>query len=414
MAQLHKGEGEVEPRKYGHHQVDIYRRGVLEDRLPVVTTDPNKLESQAKEHLSAKSFSYVAGGAGERATMDANRLAFRQWKIISRMLRASTNRDLSTTLFGLKLEAPIIMAPIGVHSIFHHDREIVAAQVATELGIPYTHSTAASSSIEECAKANGDGLRFYQLYWPHDDEITLSLLKRAKENGYKALVVTLDTWALGWRPADLDLAYVPFVLGIGNQVGFTDPVLRRKFKEATGQEVEENIPAASQFWEKKVFPGKNHAWEDLKLLKDNWDGPIILKGIQHVEDAKLAVEHGADGIVVSNHGGRQLDGAIGSLDMLPEIVEAVGDKLTVLFDSGIRTGGDVIKALSLGAKGVLIGRPYIYGLAINGKQGGKAALLSILADLDQSMGLAGICSLSDCNRTVVRRVQYPGDRFSSN
>lgn len=295
------------------------------------------------------------------------------------MLRQSSKRDLSTNLFGHKLDSPVVMAPVGVHTIFHTDREVGCAEIAAEIGVPYTHSTAASSTIEECAKANGDGLRFYQLYWPHDDEITISLLKRAKAAGYKALFVTLDTWNLGWRPADLELAYVPFATGVGNQVGFSDPVFRRKFKEDHGKEVEDDIPAASMAWEKKVFPGKNHVWEDLKLIKDNWDGPIVLKGIQHVEDAKLAVEYGVDGIVVSNHGGRQLDGAIGSLEVLPEIVEAVGDKVTVLFDSGIRTGTDVIKALCLGAKAVLVGRPYIYGLAVNGKKGAKAALQGILA-----------------------------------
>lgn len=185
----------------------------------------------------------------------------------------------------------------------------------------------------------------------------IQLLRRAKSNGYTVLVVTLDTWTLGWRPADLDNAYIPFASGIGDQTGFSDPVFRRKFTEHhPGKEVEDDIFAASRLWEKFVFSGAAHTWDQIELLKREWAGPIVLKGILHVEDAKMAVEAGVQGIIVSNHGGRQLDGAVGSLEMLPEIVEAVGDEVTVLFDSGIRTGVDILKALSLGAKGVLVGR----------------------------------------------------------
>ncbi|KAL9019679.1 MAG: hypothetical protein Q9185_003082, partial [Variospora sp. 1 TL-2023] len=323
-------------RKYGAHQIEIYKDGILHNRLPTVTCDSNKLEEQAKKFLGARSFNYVAGGAGERATMDANRLAFRQWKTF---------------------ESPLLVAPVGVQTIFHHDKETGMAEIASQIGLPYILSTAASSSIEEVAKANGDGARWFQLYWPQDNEMTKSLLHRAKSNGYKVLIVTLDTWALAWRPADLDNAYLPFASGIGDQIGFSDPVFRAKFAAKHDNKTpEDDIFLASREWEADVFSGAAHTWEELELIKQAWDGPIVLKGIQHVEDAKKAVEMGIQGIVVSNHGGRQLDGAIGSLEVLPEIVEAVGDKLTVLFDSGVRTGVDVIKALCLGAKGVLIGR----------------------------------------------------------
>jgi len=258
---------------------------------------------------------------------------------------------------------------------------------------------------------NSDVLTIFHSSGPRS---TTSLLHRAKAAGYKVLVVTLDTWALAWRPADLDNAYVPFAKGIGNQVGFSDPVFRHKFKEEHGKEVEEDIRLASQDWQKDVFSGAAHTWDQIKLLQQEWDGPIVLKGIQHVEDAKLAVEAGVQGIIVSNHGGRQMDGAIGSLEVLPEIVDAVGDKTTVLFDSGIRTGVDVIKALCLGAKGVLIGRPFVYGLAVAGKQGARSVVKGILADLDQSMGLAGIRTIADCNRGMIRSVQYGGDVKSNN
>lgn len=226
------------------------------------------------------------------------------------------------------------MAPVGVQSIFHEDKETGLSEVCSEIGVPYILSTASSSSIEEVAKANGKGPRWFQLYWPQDDDVTISLLKRANSNGYTVLVVTLDTWALAWRPADLDGGYVPFMKGVGNKAGFTDTVFREKFHKKFNATPEEKVFEASREWVGDVFSGASHTWDHIALLKKHWDGPIVLKGIQHPEDAKLAVEHGVDGIIVSNHGGRQLDGAVGSLEMLPEIVEAVGDKLTILFDSG--------------------------------------------------------------------------------
>lgn len=329
------------------------------------------------------------------------------------MLRPTSTRDLRITLFGTTYDTPLLIAPVGVQGIFHTDREAGMASVATDIGLPYIMSTASSSSIEEVATASGPGARWFQLYWPQDDEITISLLGRAKKAGFTVLVVTLDTWALAWRPWDLDHAFVPFFLGIGNEVGFSDPVFRAKFKEAKGKEVEDDITTASEAWIAAAWSGAAHSWEQLEVLKKNWDGPIVLKGIQHPDDARKAVECGMAGIIVSNHGGRQLDGAVGSLDMLPEIVEAVGDQCTVLFDSGVRTGTDVIKALCLGAKGVLIGRPWVYGLGIAGKEGARQVMKGLLADLDQSMGLAGIQSVKDCSKEMVRRIQYPGDRHSS-
>ncbi|KAM3065913.1 hypothetical protein ACMFMG_009862 [Clarireedia jacksonii] len=330
------------------------------------------------------------------------------------MLRPTTQRDLRINLFGQEYDSPILMAPVGVQTIFHEDKETGLSKVCAEIGVPYILSTASSSSIEEVAEATGDGHRWYQLYWPQDDDITISLLKRAKANGYKVLVVTLDTWALAWRPADLDEGYVPFMKGVGNRTGFTDPVFREKFQKKYNATPEEKVFEASREWVGDVFSGASHTWEQISLLKANWDGPIVLKGIQHPDDARLAVDAGVDGIIVSNHDGRQLDGAVGSLEMLPEIVEAVGDKLTVLFDSGIRTGVDVIKALCLGAKAVLVGRPAIYGLAVGGKEGAKQVLQGILADVDQSMGLAGIVDIQGCNRSMLRRVQYGGDVIANN
>ena len=330
------------------------------------------------------------------------------------MLRQTSPRDLRVSLFRKEYETPLLIAPVGVQGIFHADKETGMASVAADIGIPYIMSTASSSTIEEVSAAGGNGDRWFQLYWPQDDEITISLLSRAKKAGFTVLVVTLDTWSLAWRPWDLDHAYVPFFQGTGNAVGFSDPAFRKKFEEGHGgMEIEGNITAASESWITAVWSGAAHSWEDLEVLKTNWEGPIVLKGIQHPDDARKAAERGMDGIVVSNHGGRQLDGAVGSLDMLPEIVEAVGDKVTVLFDSGVRTGTDLIKALCLGAKAVLIGRPWVYGLGIAGKEGARQVMKGLLADLDQSMGLAGIQSVKDCTTKMVRRIQYPSDRHSS-
>jgi len=410
--------GKEEHRQYGAYQNEIYRAGMLHGILPRVTTDPNKLEGQAQSVLKPTSYNYVAGGAGERATMDANRLAFRQWKLVPRMLRPTTQRDVTVKLFGKKYESPVLMAPVGVQSIFHEDAETGMAEICAELGVPYILSTASSHSIEEVAAASGSGPRWFQLYWPQDDDITVSLLNRAKKNNYQVLVVTLDTWALAWRPADLDGGYIPFMTGTGVKTGFTDPVFNAKYEKKHGKKVGEDIIESSEEWIGDIFSGAAHTWEQIAFLKKHWDGPIVLKGIQHPEDAKLAIEHGVQGIIVSNHGGRQLDGAIGSLTALEsitsELTSSEKERLTILFDSGIRGGVDIIKALCLGAKAVLIGRPAIYGLAIGGKKGAKNVLQGILADLDQSMGLAGIVDISQMGKYWLRKIHYAGEMRSSN
>ncbi|KAH8812915.1 FMN-dependent dehydrogenase [Xylogone sp. PMI_703] len=390
--------------RFRRHQFDIYANGMLRNQLPTITTDPNKLEQQAHEAMETKAFNFIYGGAGEHATMDDNRRAFKEWKFIPKMLVDANQRDLSIKLFGTQYSSPVLFAPIGAHGVYHSDGEIGVAEVAAELDIPYIHSTAATASIEEAANANGNGPRWYQLYWPQDNNITASLIRRASDNGYAVLVVTVDTWTLGWRPANLDGGFVPFIKGRGNQTGFSDPIFRKQFKEKYGVEVEDNIMAAASEWNADIFSGRPHTWEKLEYIRSLWKGPIVIKGIQHVDDAIRAAELGMQGIVVSNHGGRQVDGAIGSLNVLPEIVEAVGDKMTVLFDSGVRTGADILKALCLGAKAVLIGRPYVYGLGINGKQGAKDVMMGLLADLDVTMGLVGLRSISECNQKVMRRM----------
>ena len=269
---------------------------------------------------------------------------------------------LKTSVFDGELKedlaAPIAIAPVGVLKIFHPEGEIAVAKAAAASDVPYILSTASSTNIEAAAEANGDGRRWFQLYWPANEhnDITASLLKRAKENGYSTLVVTVDTYLLGWRPSDMDNGYNPFLKAdqVGVAIGFSDPVFRARFKEHHKKEIEEDMSAAAAEWTKTVFPGQSHSFEDIKFLQQHWEGPIVIKGIQTIADAKRAVEVGVQGIVVSNHGGRQQDGGNSSLGILPYIVDAVGDKLTIFFDSGIRCGADIAKALALGADCVLV------------------------------------------------------------
>ncbi|KAI0443307.1 glycolate oxidase [Xylaria telfairii] len=409
------GDNETDvPPSFGSYQNEIYAQGVLHGIRPTVTTDPNILRLQAKKAMREDAYNYIAGGAGEGATMDANRLAFRQWKIVPRMMRPSAPRDLRVSLFGELYDSPVLVAPVGAQEVYHRDKEIGTAAACAELNVPFIMSTASTSSMQEVAAVGGDHPRWFQLYWPMDDEITASILSTAKANGFKVLVVTVDTATMSWRPADLDTAYIPFMLGQGNAVGFADPVFRQKFAERSDGATPENSPfVAAGYWLGEAFSGDSHSWEHLEVIKRHWDGPIVLKGIQHPDDAVLALKHGVSGIIVSNHGGRQVDGAVGSLDMLPEIVQAVGDKMTVLFDSGIRTGADIVKALALGAKAVLIGRPVMYGLGIAGKAGARHVIASLLADLDGTMGLAGIKSVADLSQGTLKRTLYSGDVKSS-
>ena len=371
------------PGQPGSYQSEIYLQG-LADQVPVFTTNGAALEQAASTALAPEAFDYVAGAAGTGATNRANLAAFERWRLVPRMLTGSTVRDLTTTVLGTQLPAPVLLAPVGVQSILHPDGELATARAAASLGVPMIMSTASSHSIEQVAEANGDGPRWFQLYRPNDDAVCASLLDRAHAAGFSVLVVTLDTWTLGWRPADLDRAYLPFIRGVGTAVPFSDPVFRAGLERAP----EEDLTPAVLKWV-PMFTGTDRTWDDLPFLREHWDGPIVLKGIQHVADARRAAEAGMGGIVVSNHGGRQVDGAIGALDALPGIAAAVGDDLPVLFDSGIRGGADVVKALALGAKAVLLGRPAAYGLGLAGEAGVRHVLRGVLAETDLTLGLAG-------------------------
>ncbi|MEV7422039.1 MULTISPECIES: lactate 2-monooxygenase [unclassified Streptomyces] len=389
---------------FAEYQFEIYMRG-LEDRVPPFTTDLSALEDTARDRMGPQPYWYVAGAAGTGATARANRAAFDAYRIVPRMLRDATGRDLRTTVLGSELAAPVLLAPIGVQSVVHPDGELATARAAEATGVPMVLSTASSYTIEEAAEANGDGQRWFQLYWPHDDEVTASILKRARAAGYTTLVVTLDTWQLAWRPHDLDQAYLPFIRGNGVAIPLSDPVFRSRLDRPA----EEDPRAAAMQW-LPIFSGKAHTWDELGFLREHWDGPIVLKGILHPQDARRAVEAGMDGIVVSNHGGRQVDGAVAALDALVDVVAEVGEETEVLFDSGIRGGSDVFKALALGARAVLLGRPYVYGLALGGAAGVRHVVRGLLADLDLTMGLVGCTEVARIGPETLHRSDPPVGR----
>ena len=364
---------------------EIYARG-LGGEAPAVPVEVAELEERAVAAMDPKAANYVCAGAGSEDTMVANREAFDRRRIVPRMLRDVASRDLSTTVLGTAMPAPLLLAPIGVQKVVHPEGELATARAAAAVGVPMITSTASHFPLEEIAEAGGPvAPRWFQLYWPNDPGLARSFVERAEAAGYGAIVLTVDTFIPGWKPRDLQQAWLPFLSGMGVGNYFHDPVFRAALEKAP-----EDDPgmATGQFLGVQANPSLS--WEDLGQLREMTSLPIVVKGIQHADDAREAVRRGLDGIVVSNHGGRQVDGAIASLDALPTIAEAVGDDLAVLFDSGVRGGADVLKALALGADAVCLGRPYIWGLALDGQAGVEAVLKMVLAELDLTMALCGL------------------------
>ncbi|GAA3090032.1 lactate 2-monooxygenase [Streptomyces rectiviolaceus] len=364
-------------------QYEIYLNGMT-GAVPRLPTDLTRLEELTEQRLGPGPVGYVAGSAGNGSTARANREALDRRRIVPRMLRDVHERDLSVEVLGHRLPAPLALAPVGVLSIMHPEGESAAARAAAARGVPYILSSASSTPMEQVAKEMGDGQRWFQLYWAKDRDVTKSFLDRAKASGFTALVVTLDTPLLAWRPRDLDQAYLPFLHGVGTANYFSDPA----FLAGLAKPVHEDPNAAVMHFV-GMFADPAKTWPDLAFLRENWDGPIVLKGILHPDDARRAADAGMDGVVVSNHGGRQVAGSVAAADALPRVVEAVGDRLTVLFDSGIRTGDDIFKALALGAEAVLVGRPYAYGLGLDGQAGVDHVIRCLLAELDLTLALSG-------------------------
>lgn len=436
----------------------IYVAGVGGGR-PAVPVSQVELARAAEAAMSPEARAYVAGGAGREGTMDGNRVAFDRWRIVPRVLRDVGRRDLSVELFGRKLPSPLLLSPVGVLEMAHRDADLAVARGAAGLGVPFIFSNQASVPMEECAAAMDTAPRWFQLYWSRSNDVVASFVRRAEACGCDAIVLTLDTTMLGWRPRDLDLGSLPFLRGQGIAQYTSDPVFRAELKvEAGGASgrAGEYAPGTARstpadgassgpgsprstdkpplnlstilaaLEQKANFPGglwrnltsgearaavqrfaatysrPSLQWDDLKFLREHTRLPILLKGILHPDDARKAIEAGMDGLIVSNHGGRQIDGEIASLDALPGVVEAVQGKVPVLFDSGVRGGADVFKALALGADAVCLGRPYVYGLALAGQRGVEEVIGNVLAEFDLTMGLAGCTSVRGIGREAVR------------
>jgi len=401
-------------------QSDVYLAG-LRGRRSILPFEPARLEASARRRMSRRAYAYVARGAGLERTIDANRAAFDRRRIVPRMLRDVSTRDTSVELFGRRLPSPFLLAPVGVLELAHPDADLAVARAAAAEGVPMIFSNQASRPMEECAKAMGEAPRWFQLYWSTSDELVASFVRRAGSCGCEAIVVTLDTTMLGWRCRDLDLAYLPFAVGKGIAQYTSDPVFTAMLRPAPLERSGRPTPAAlrSLVQATRAYPGRflpnlrsglpfaavqsfvtiysrpSLTWDDLPRLRELTKLPVLVKGILHPDDARLALEHGVDGIVVSNHGGRQVDGAVGSLDALPAVAEAVAGRTPILLDSGVRGGADAFKALALGATAVLIGRPHVYGLALAGEAGVREVIRNFVADFDLTLGLAGCRSVAE-------------------
>jgi lactate 2-monooxygenase len=383
---------------FGDYQYEIYVDG-LKGKVPKLPINFDELETRAHGAMSAGLVSYVAGGCGNEHTQNLNVTAFERWGLIPRMLVGAANRELSINLFGMALPTPIFMSPIGVIGICTQDGhgDLATARAAKEIGVPMVASTLSVDPLELVAKEFGDTPGFFQLYTPTDRVLAESLVHRAEEAGFKGIVVTLDTWLSGWRPRDLNLSNFPQLRGYCLANYFSD----RYFRTLLSKAPEDDPQAATMQWA-RIF-GNPLTWDDLPWLRSLAKLPLMLKGICHPDDARRAIDGGVDGIYCSNHGGRQANGGIAAIDMLPGVVEAAG-KTPVLFDSGVRSGTDVIKALALGATAVGIGRPYAYGLALDGVDGVVHVLRCILAEADLLMAVDGYPRLIDLTASALRAV----------
>ncbi|MEU4316054.1 alpha-hydroxy-acid oxidizing protein [Nocardia sp. NPDC024068] len=380
-------------------QNEIYLQG-MGGAIPDLPMTADGFADKARELLDARAYAYVAGSASSERTAAANRAAFERYRLVPRMLCGTSGpgaRDTAVEVLGTKLAAPVLTAPVGVLELLHEKGEVVVAQAAKELGVGSILSTAASSTIEEVGAVAGDW--WYQLYWPADDELAQSFVQRAERAGAAAIVVTVDTPSLGWRPRDLELGHLPFLLGKGIANYLSDPVFRAKLP-APPEESDDAMRMAILTWV-GLFGNHSLRVADLAKLREWTDLPIAVKGVLHPDDARAVVDAGADGVLVSNHGGRQIDNSIPALDALGPIVSAVGDRADVLFDSGVRTGSDVLVALALGAKAVCYGRPWAYALGIAGQAGVRHALRLLLADFDSAMGLSGCAGLAGITRDLL-------------
>jgi isopentenyl diphosphate isomerase/L-lactate dehydrogenase-like FMN-dependent dehydrogenase len=381
---------------FGAYARDIYL-GPDGGAKPPIPADFGELERLAMERLDPDAAAYIGAGAGTEATTRANREAFDRRRLWPRMMRDVTGRDLSTRILGTTTPAPVFLSPIGAQSLADPEGELASARAAAAVGLPLIASSVAHFTLEQIADAGGpEAPRWFQLYWPTDDELAASFVARAAAAGYEAIVITVDTFVHGWKPRDLERGWLPFLHGIGVANYFVDPV----FRAALARSPEEDPGAATDHFF-TVQGNPSVTWENLAALREMTDLPVLIKGILHPDDAREAAARGADGLIVSNHGGRQVDGAIASLDALAEVATATAGEIPLLLDSGIRGGADALKALALGADAVCLGRPYIWGLALAGEAGVEAVLRMLLAELDLTMALCGFTTVAEIDRDAL-------------
>jgi len=406
--------------------------GKLRGQKRAIPVSFSKLREKARQKLSKEAFAYIAGSAGRESTKSSNQEAFKRWKIVPKMLRGVSSGDARVDLFGTSLPTPFLLAPIGVLEMAHKQADLAVSKAAAEEGVPFIFSSQASVSMEECSSVMGNAPRWFQLYWSTNNDLVASFVKRAETCSCSAIVLTLDTTMLGWRPRDLDLDFLPFLRGMGIAQYTSDTVFNEMMQSPPSQQQESPKPTVESlkvlyqmsknypgsFWKNlfsdeprkavqtfiETYSRPSLSWEDLSFLRSLTDLPILLKGILSPDDARKAVEADMDGIIVSNHGGRQVDGSISSVDALSTITQTIEGEIPVLMDSGIRSGSDIFKALALGADAVLLGRPYVYALAIAGEAGVREMIQNYRADFELTMRLSGLQSVGDIDRNCLQAI----------
>ena len=411
------------------HQKEIYLQGFA-GIMPSVPVEWQALEDKARARMSLEAEAYIAGGAGLGSTLMSNRSDFEKYKIVPRMLRDTSQRDTSIELFGQRIPSPLLLSPVGVLEMVHPEADVAVGRAAAELGVPYIFSNQSSKPMEDVAAVMGNSPHWFQLYWSKSNDLVVSFVQRAEKCGCSAIVVTLDTSHLGWRTRDLSIAYLPFLEGKGIAQYTSDPVFQKIMDEPEAVAVRQKVTVellagvvkmvnaypGSGFFRKlisgrplkavrkftSIYSNPSLTWNNLSFLREHTKLPILLKGILHPDDAKLAVDFGMNGIIVSNHGGRQVDGSISTIDALPGVVQSVRGQIPVLMDGGVRGGADMLKALALGAKAVCIGRPYVYGLTLAGTEGVRAVVKNLMTDFYLTMGLAGCSRVSEITKDIVR------------
>jgi isopentenyl-diphosphate delta-isomerase len=369
---------------------------MLEGETPDLPVSFDDIRDAAWENMSAEGRAYVHGGSGDEETFNRN-MDFSEWRIVPRMLRGVADRDLSVEFLGQEYDWPLMITPLGVQTLLHDDAERATAQAASELNVPFVLSSLSSTSMEEVAEELGDTPKWFQFYWSSNQAIAKSFLDRAEASGWDAIVLTVDAPTLGWRERLVERGYYPFMEGEGVANYFSDPEFRAALEEPP-----EDDPAAAVDYFLDIFGDSSLVWDDLEFVFENTDLPVIIKGVLHPEDARLAIDHGAAAIDVSTHGGRQVDGSISAIEALPHVVEEVDGEVPVFFDSGVRHAKDAFKALALGADSVFLGRPWAYGLAMAGTDGVRHVLENFLAELDLTMGLAGCASADEINHSTLK------------